>query len=808
MKSMPVLVRLFWRFLLLSSLLPPLPAQLSDAEQFFESKVRPILANNCYACHTGAKSGGLQLDSRERILQGGKSGPAIVVGKPEQSLLVQAVNHSHSRLKMPPGDKLEDTEIADLAKWVSEGAVWPQSSTPVATAGPGYQITPQQQGFWSFQPVKDPRPPKARVPAWSRDSIDVFILAKLDEKKLVPSPRASKLTLIRRATYDLTGLPPTPQEIDAFLVDRSPDAFSKVVDRLLASAQYGERWGRYWLDVVRYADTAGDASDYPIPQAYLYRDYVINAFNRDKPYDQFLREQIAGDLLPAASEPEKWEHTIATGYLALARRFNVNPLQNMHLTIDDTIDNLGKTVLGLSIACARCHDHKFDPIPNVDYYAIYGIFQSTRYPFPGSEKNHRPSELVPRNQMEFDTVMKPYLEELYKVTGRLNKVEGEKRAFVEGGSNLLRSAPGRTIKDILAEIKDLEAQREPILARIPKIDLAYAVAEGSPGNARIQKRGEPKDLGDETPRGFLKVLYTKETPQFKGSGRLELAQWLTDPSNPLPARVMVNRIWQHHFGKGLVATPSDFGKRGAPPTHPELLDCLATRFVESGWSVKAMHRLIMLSETYQLASAENAANHQIDADNNFLWRFNRQRLDAESLRDSLLTISGELEPGPSGPPPFPHMGTWMFMQHGPFNAVYPSKRRSVYLMTQRIQRHPYLAMFDGADAAISTAVRPQTITPIQALFFVNSELVHETADVWAKQLIASEPNEQRRLERAYRTALGRPASKKELTRARQYIADARKTLETSGPPNAEQELRAFASYLRALLAGNEFLFVD
>jgi Protein of unknown function (DUF1553)/Protein of unknown function (DUF1549)/Planctomycete cytochrome C len=794
-------------FVLSATALARLLQAQTDAEQFFESKVRPILANNCYTCHTGAQSGGLRLDSREAILKGGKSGPAVIPGSPEQSLLIQATSYTHARIKMPPGDRLEDTEVADLSKWVSAGAVWPQSAAPTPAAGPDYQITPQQRAFWSFQPIKNPVPPQARLDAWKRNAIDAFILAKLDEKKLTPSPRASKLALIRRATFDLIGLPPSPQDVDAFLADQSPHAFAKVVDRLLGSSNYGERWGRHWLDVVRYSDTAGDASDYPIPQAYLYRDYVVNSFNSDKPYDQFLREQIAGDLLPAATEPEKWEHTVATGYLGIARRFNVNPLQNMHLTIDDTVDNLGKTVLGLSIACARCHDHKFDPIPNADYYAIYGIFQSTKYPFPGSEKNHRPADLIPRSQAEYDAVMKPYLEELYKVTGRLGKVEGEKRAFVEGAENV-RSAPGRTYQGILDEIKELEAQRAPILARMPNVELAYAVTEGNPGNARIQKRGEPKELGDEAPRGFLKILYTKDTPKFQGSGRLELAQWVTDPTNPLPARVMVNRIWLHHFGKGLVATPSDFGKRGTPPTHPELLDYLATKFVESGWSVKAMHRLIMLSETYQLASAENAADQEIDADNNFLWKFNRQRLDAESLRDSLLAISGELEPGPSGPHPFPHMGTWMFMQHGPFNAVYPSKRRSVYLMTQRIQRHPYLAMFDGADAAISTGLRPQTVTPIQALFFMNGELVHETAGTWAKRLIASQPNDQRRIESAYRTALGRAASKEELARAAQYIADARRVLQTTGVASGEQGSEALASYLRVLLASNEFLFVD
>jgi hypothetical protein len=787
-----------------ASLAPHLQAQSAEAEQFFESKVRPILANNCYACHTGAQSGGLRLDSRAAILKGGKSGPAVVPGKPDESLLIQVTSQTHARIKMPPGDKLEDAELADLSKWVSAGAVWPDSGAaagPSGTAPVGYQITPQQRAFWSFQPVRKATPPAARLPQWGRNAIDAFILAKLDEKRLQPSSRATRLTLIRRATYDLTGLPPTPADVDAFLADQSPDAFVKLVDRLLASSEYGERWGRYWLDVARYSDTAGDASDYPIPQAYLYRDYVIAAFNHDKPYNQFLREQLAGDLLPASSEPEKWEHTIATGYLALARRFNVNPLQNMQLTIDDTLENLGKTILGVTIACARCHDHKFDPIPNRDYYALYGIFQSTQYPFPGSEKSHKPANLVPRHQEEYDAVFKPYLAELYQVTDKLSKTEGEKRAYVAGVN------PNRTMADILADIKRLQAEREPLLARMPKIELAYAVGEGHPGNARIQKRGDAKDLGDEVPRGFLEIL-SRGTPKLQGSGRLELADWITDPANPLPARVMVNRIWQHHFGKGLVQTPSDFGKRGTPPTHPELLDYLAARFVESGWSVKAMHRAIMLSETYQQASAENAANQEIDANNDFLWRFNRQRLDAEALRDSLLTISGELEPGPGGPHPFPNMGTWLFMQHDPFNAVYPSMRRSVYLMTQRIQRHPFLGMFDGADAAISTAQRPMTITPIQALFFMNSELVHQTAATWAKHLAESQPGERARVENAYRLAFGRRAATEEVTGASQYLSRARKTLQESGVPAHEREPQALASYLRVLLGSNEFLFID
>src|SRR5579862_7825182 len=354
-------------------------AQTKDPADFFETRVRPVLATNCYGCHTSGQSGGLRLDSAEAALKGGNTGPAIVPGKPEESLLIQAVRQSHEKLKMPPGKKLADQEIADLVEWIQAGAVWPKSAGVVS------RITAQQKAFWSFQPLKDAAPPLVKDKRWAAELIDRFILAKLEEKGLQPAPAADRRTLIRRVTYDLTGLPPTPEEIDAFLRDKSPKAYARVVDRLLASPRYGERWGRHWLDVVRYADSAGDSADYPVPQAYLYRDYVIQSFNRDKPYDQFLREQIAGDLLPHKNNAERWEHTVATGYLAIAKRFSVVPEEYMYLTIDDTIDNLGKAVLGLSVSCARCHDHKYDPISSKDYYALFGIFDSTRYPFAGSE---------------------------------------------------------------------------------------------------------------------------------------------------------------------------------------------------------------------------------------------------------------------------------------------------------------------------------------------------------------------------------------------------------------------------------------
>ncbi len=761
-------------------------------EAFFESKIRPVLAGNCYACHTAVQSGGLRLDSRADVLKGGKSGPAIVPGKPEESLLLQVARHAEGRPKMPPAGRLGDDEIRDLATWVRDGAVWPAKESVTVSKGPAYQITPQQRAFWSFQPVKKTAPPKARLAAWSRNPVDAFVLAKLDEKRITPASAASKLALVRRASYDLLGLPPSPDEIDQFMGDKSPNAFAKLVDRLLDSPRYGERWGRHWMDVARYADTAGDASDYPIPQAAKYRDYVIAAFNKDKPYDVFLREQLAGDLLPSVNEDQRWEQIVATGYLASSRRFNVDPTLYWHMTYDDTVDNVSKAVLGLTVACARCHDHKFDPISNRDYYAMYGIFSSSRYPFPGSEKNHRQRDLIARVPSEYEKVMQPYLAEIYKLSGRIGKLEGEKRAYVDKGDK------NRTLQHILDEIEQTKAQRAPLLANMPNVEMAYAMAEGaSPAHAKIQIRGDHKQLGEEVPRGFLSILGGQTVQDTKNSGRLELARWLTDPANPLTPRVMVNRLWQYHFGRGIVSTPSDFGKRGAAPTHPELLDYLAARFVESGWSIKAMHRLLMNSMTYQLASEGPAASAAADGANEFFWKYARRRLDAEQIRDSLLAASGEMEWGAPGPHPFPHMATWIYMQHGPFSDVYESNRRGVYVMTQRIQRHPYFGMFDGADPAISVAQRPLTISPVQALYSMNAEFVHARSKAWAERLLKEGLPQKQMLARAHRTLLGRAPSAEEIDLASTYLASLRIS------PS-----EALASYLRALAASNEFLFVE
>ncbi|HML16747.1 MAG TPA: PSD1 and planctomycete cytochrome C domain-containing protein, partial [Bryobacteraceae bacterium] len=658
----------------------------------FESKIRPVLASQCYPCHTGkSAAAGLHLDSAE-----------ATHGVVESGKLLHAI-HRDGDLKMPPSGALTEDQIADFEAWIKAGAPDPRTEKP----SPPYDFD-QARKFWSFQPVKDPDPPQVAGRAWNKTPIDRFIKAKLDEKKLVPLGRASKHDLIRRATFDLTGLPPTPEEVAAFLADNSPNAFDKVIDRLLASPQYGERWGRHWLDLVRYADTSGCNADFPVPDAYRYRNWVINALNQDMPYDEFLREQLAGDLLPSKNDEDYNAKHIATGYIAISRRFS-SAANEFFLTIDDTIDNVGKSMLGLSVSCARCHDHKFDPVPQRDYYALYGIFQSTTYAFPGTELYPHAHDFVPLRAPGAST-------RLVSWENDISDLEHRVQAFVDmkEGKDLSKEDREKEIKKLKDRIVLLEHDA-PGFA--PK---TYAAGEGAPVSAKIQIHGDPYHLGEEVPRGFLTVLGGQTLPpEEKGSGRRELAQWITDPTNPLTARVLVNRVWQHHFGKGIVGSPNDFGTRGDRPVNPELLDWLATRFRESGYSIKAMHRLIMRTSAYQMASGSNESDAHIDPKNDFLWRFDRRRLDAEEIRDAMLDIAGDLDKSMGGPHPFPPELTFRYTQHTQFFAVYPTTRRSVYLMQQRLKRHPFLDTFDGADPNASTPARSAEETSLQALAMLN-----------------------------------------------------------------------------------------
>lgn len=775
----------------------PLPAATpEEGLAFFEKRIRPLLQEHCHECHSAdAKKvkGGLRLDSREGWVKGGESGPAIVPGKPDESLLIRGVRYWDKDFQMPPKHPLPPEGVKDLVEWVKLGAPDPRAGEAAVTKAVSQIDYDQGRKHWAFQPVPSVVRPKVKNSSWPRNDVDTFTLAKMEQAAIAPAPDADPRTLIRRMTFDLTGLPPTPEEVEVFIAGSTrnpPSAIRNLADRLLASPQYGERWGRHWLDVVRYADTSGNASDYPVPQAHKYRDYVIAAFNEDLPFDQFVREQIAGDLLPTCSAAEWERRVIATGYVASARRF-AGGIGETHLTIEDAIENTGRTFLGLSLSCARCHDHKFDPVSTADYYALYGVFSSTTFPHPGSEGKNRPENLRPLLPPAEFVAVKKLLQE------KLDALDAEAKQHEEARVAAEKESDGPERKGKVAQAKkDRDAAREKrrVLAEAPPSwSLAYAVGDGPPADARLHVRGDPTRLGETVPRHFPTILGGQPLGDAKSSGRRELAEAIASPTNVLTARVMVNRIWQHHFGRGLVTTPNDFGLRGQPPTHPELLDFLAGRFVASGWSVKAMHRLILTSRTWQLASA--------GAGEDPLWsRAARRRLDAESVRDALLFVSGDLDAKPGGAHPFPAVSTWSFTQHNQFFASYDTSKRTVYQMQQRLRRHPFLLLFDGADPNSSTAQRQATTTPLQSLFVMNDPFIHKRAENFAARVLREKSDEAVRIEWAFQILYARPPSPEEAQLAASHLA-----LLTANQLSLE---KAWQSLGRALLAANEFLYLD
>ncbi|MDB6028096.1 MAG: hypothetical protein JWM68_4319 [Verrucomicrobiales bacterium] len=805
-------------------------AELKDLPRegfdFFEKNIRPVLSDKCFKCHSEESEklkGALKLDSKAALLKGGDSGPAIVPFHPETSLLIKAIHWGDPDLQMPPKEKLTAHDIKNFEIWIKMGAPDPRQGKATNAAYGSYNWA-EVKKFWAFQPIKHPKPPQVKNATWPVTAIDNFVLAKLEERNLVPNGLADKRTLIRRATYDLIGLPPAPEEVKAFLDDKSPKAFEKVIDRLLASPHYGEQWGRHWLDVVRYADTSGDNSDFPIPDAYKYRNYVIDSFNADKPYDVFIREQIAGDLLPAKNEEEKFQKVIATGYLAIARRFG-SRANEFHLTIEDTIDNVGKGILGLSVSCARCHDHKFDPIPTKDYYSLYGIFESTKYAFPGTEIYRHPKDSIPlasgtnlqavvdyeKEAADLDEEIDKLGDEKRELAGKLAKDEADEKKNPDAKEKLDEDETKlqERLQKVKADLEDARTKLRKLEYNPPDVEKAFAVTEGKPTNAKIQKKGSPTNLGEEAPRGFLTILGGQKLPkEEKGSGRLALAEWLTEPQNPLTARVIANRIWQFHFGKGLVETPNDFGARGKMPSDPELLDFLATELVRKGWSFKKMHKAIMLSRVYQLSSAENGKNNVVDPENSWHWRFNRRRLSAEEIRDSLLTISGTLDTTMGGAQPFPAESDWKFSQHKPFIADYPSNKRSIYLMQQRIRKQPFLEVFDGADPNATTGERPISTTPIQALMMMNSPYVFDTADKFAVRIGLATFQQKERIDYAFQLVFGRAPSKAEVSDGISYLNKIRGELRHTKLPADQQARGALASYARVLFSSNEFFFID
>ncbi len=815
-------------------------AESDEREVWFETRVRPVLIAKCVKCHGAEKqSGSLRLDSHAAILSGGDQGAGIVPGKPDESLLVQAIRRSDESLKMPPDEALTKEEIEGLERWVREGAFWPRSE--------GGDPTLQAEKHWAFVPVEKPAVPDDPS-GWATAAIDRFIAAKWSDQGMRPVEEADRRTLIRRVTFDLIGLPPTPEEIDQFVNDSSTDAYEKLVDRLLASPYYGERWGRHWMDVARYADTAGDNADYPIPEIYRYRDYIIESFNADKPYDRFVQEQLAGDLM-AAAEPEKRNDLIvATGFIALSRRYATAPYELMHLTLEDTIDTVGRGLMGITFRCARCHDHKFDPVTMQDYYGLYGIFASTKYPYAGSEEfqsMNKPREgFIPLAGPEEVAKAESAHQELIRVGEENLKTFNESS---EWGAKL-NEANRRlgTINDQLWQVAELQIETPPVdwekqLAGIQKdreefrkkrdqarrvlerdikrlkqrgvpetIPAAYAVSEGKTQDVPMQMKGEPAQPGPVTPRQVPRFIAGSEAVSFPAeqSGRLELARWLTSSEHPLFARVMVNRIWLEHFGKGLVGTPSNFGVRGEVPTHRELLDYLAATFMERGWSIKQLHREILLSKTWQLASTNSEQNSRLDPGNRLYWRFDRRRLDAESLRDGMLAVAGQLDLTPPHRHPFPDELPWNWTQHNPFRESYDSPHRSVYLMTQRLQRHPYLSLFDGPDTNSSVEKRTSATVPLQGLYLLNSPDLQRIGGGFAELIQRSSSDESERLTWAYRRSYGRVPSLAELERGLRYLEMIESELVKAGTNSGDARPHAWQSYAKLLLTSNEFLYVD
>ena len=890
--------RAFLPFVFLTPLCVLHGATAADANEHFELKIRPLLANRCFACHSSSALGGLTMTSREALIRGGKSGPALVPGKPEESLMIRAVEHADERMKMPMGAaKLSDGEIALLSDWVKTGAAWPEAPKSGTVAkGSTYVITPEQRAFWAFQTPVKPALPAVHDAAWAHNGIDRFVLEQLEAKNLKPNASAAKRDLIRRAYLDLTGLPPTYAETEAFVKDAGAGAYEKLVDRLLASPHYGERWGRYWLDVARYADDRLDSDvELPYPNSFRYRDWVIQSFNQDMPYDRFVKAQIAGDQLDGGKDKNL---AIGLGFYGLSPELT-----------DDKVDVTTRGFLALTGACAQCHNHKFDPIPTKDYYALQGVFSSTKraeaelapadevklykdqdkkvnqvkarieqflheqadelaqmlasespryiravrrmtadpkltakqaaaadgldteslerwakYLKTGPEDNKylhgwreekfdlakfRQEALAvlgerkvvdeknARNAVQNDATTKAetfalppdrfylwrdlFFNDFY---GREFKQEedgilwyGPNRGFLTSDGTVDRFLEGRWktyLGDMRAELKELSAALPPHYA------FAHVIKDlPTPRNEHVQINGVPENLGEEAPRAFLSILSKGAPVPFKeGSGRRELADAIASPDNPLTARVIVNRIWQHHFGEGLVRTVSNFGRMGEVPSHPALLDYLATTFVENGWSLKKLHREIMLSSTYQLASDNNGANFTIDPDNRLLWRANRQRLDAEAMRDELLAVAGELDTAAGGSPAL--LGDQS------------NHKRSVYGFVSRRKLDGTLALFDFPNPNLTAEKRISTATPLQQLFFLNSSFVEARAGALAK-LVGTAGTPEERVRKTYRAVFARDATAEEVKIGAAFLA--------SKPD-------AFRPYAQVLLSSNELLFVN
>jgi cytochrome c551/c552 len=942
---MPIVrFRLMWLAAFASGFMPDAAVVAAEhsATEFFERKVRPLLVEHCFSCHArGQKKGGLSLANRAGLLAGGDNGAVVSLEKPADSPLIAAVEH-RGDVQMPPNGKLAKEEIEILRKWIELGAPWPDTANSTGaglrTAG---VITNEDRQFWSFQPVKSVEIPAVKEADWPKRPLDQFVLAQLEASSLKPVAEADRRTLIRRATFDLIGLPPTIEEVEAFVADDDPLAYERLIDHLLESPHYGERWARHWLDVARYGeDQAHTFQARMYPSGYRYRDWVVAALNRDMPYDQFIVEQIAGDLLPNSSDDERLNRLPALGFFALGPVYYKDAGcagKAEADEIDDRIDTLTRGFLGLTVSCARCHDHKFDPITTHDYYALAGVFASSQYreaPLAADEIVRQYDERAKRlkdfekkladaqteEARKFGESLSPQVAKYVvaawtlqnqrrgdgkvatsKVAGELGLNESVLDRWVQflsidnvrqrsslaalkpvferqagkgdlSGDEAARSAievaasalqdqfvtalrtrdeqdaeyarkvaeaieaeKGKVPKpkleqpqaDVIKELltdnkapllipkdrvdkllpessktllaamqKELEQLKQGLGAKYP---IAHSLTENSPTNLKVHVRGNHKELGDEVPRRFLAILSPTEAAPFReGSGRLELAKAIADPANPLTARVLVNRVWQHHFGRGLVGTPSNFGLLGERPTHPELLDHLAAKFIASGWSIKQLHREIMLSATYRMRSSDSSVPNSelplptsLDPDNRLLWRQNRRRLDIETWRDSVLATCDNLDRTTGGPSSNLNDGN--------------NLRRTLYAAVSRHDLNSTLRLFDFPDPNLTSEKRVVTTVPMQQLFVLNSDFMVRQARTLATRLNSEKLTEDgSRIELAYRLLFQRSPSDQEKAVGMRF-------LQATPPEGVEAgtiKLTAWEQYAQALLGTNEFLFVD
>jgi hypothetical protein len=671
-------------------------------------------------------------------------------------------------------------------------------------------------GHWSFQPLLDPPLPAVKDASWPSAPWDRFVLARLEREGLRPAPPAEARVWLRRVTFDLTGLPPTPEEIDRFLADGSPDAKVRTIDRLLASPRYGERWGRHWLDVARYADSNGLDENVAHGNAYRYRDYVVAAFNADRPFDQFILEQIAGDLLPPAGDQATREaRLIATGFLSLGPKVlaEVDEKKMEMDIVDEQVDTAGKAFLALSLGCARCHDHKFDPVSSEDYYALAGIFKSTRTmeSFTKVARWHE-NELAKESDLERKRVHER------EVASRKSEIQ----ALVDSAKEALQSAgrlgspPPKEVEPLFSsEVKErLKTLREGLAALerdAPEMPSAMGVKDGTPADLAIHVRGDPQTLGSVVPRRFPRALAGARQPPIDGSrsGRLELARWLVGRENPLTARVLVNRVWRWHFGRGLVATVDDFGTRGARPEHPELLDWLACRLVESGWSLKSLHRIVLLSQTYAMGSDGDPRALERDPDNVLLSRNRPRRLEAEAIRDAMLFAGGTLDFTMGGSLLQVKNRGYLFDHTSLDGTRYEVRRRSLYLPVIRNHLYDFFQIFDSTDAAVLCGDRPTTTVPSQALLFLNGDLALAAAEALAERLLREAgPGDGARLDQLYLRAYGRPARASETRRDLDFLERFRGALAGEEPDPRKRLLRAWALLAQAILSANEFVYLQ